>query len=168
MAGLGADYIFKQMGKFIGRTAAAIATTSILILSIGSIFTMHPYQTSYFNVLTGTPNSLHNRYETDYWASSYKEGAEWINQRQKETHSPLRVLIAANDLSAPCALRYLDKRINAHVIFEKIKEAKLPEDFDYYLSTVRYGLHQNFPEEQVVYAIRRDGILLSVIKGHSE
>ena len=167
-AGLGADYLFQQMRKYIGRIITAMATTTILVLSIGAIFTMHPYQTSYFNVLAGAPNTLHNRYETDYWVSSYREGAEWINQRQAETRRPLQILIAANDLSSSCALRYLDKRINAHVLFEKTRDAKLPGNFDYYLSTVRYGLHRNFPEEAVAHVIQRNGILLSVIKGHSE
>jgi len=167
-AGLGADYLFQQMRKYIGRIIAAMATTTILVLSVGSIFTMHPYQTSYFNVLAGPPNALYNYYETDYWVSSYKEGAEWINQRQAETERPLQILVAANSLSSQCALRYLDKRINAYLLFGKAKETKLPEGFDYYLSTVRYRLHQNFREEAVVHFIERNGVLLSVIKGKSK
>ena len=165
LAGLGADYLFQQMKKYSGQITAWIAMIAILVLGIGAMFTMHPYQMSYFNVLAGKQNTIHTRYETDYWVSSYKEGAEWINQRQKKNHRPLRVLIAANSLSSPCALRYLDKRISAHVIFEKTKKARLPEDFDYYLSTVRYGLHRNFPGEEVAHIIERNGILLSVIKG---
>ena len=167
-AGLGADYLFQQMRKYIGRITAVMVTITILVLSIGSIFTMHPYQTSYFNVLAGASNTLHNRYETDYWVSSYKEGAEWINQRQAESERPLKIFIAANSLSSQCALRYLDKRINAYLLFGKVKEAKLPDGFDYYLSTVRYGLHHNFIEEPVVHFIERDGILLSFVKGKSE
>jgi len=168
LAGLGADYLFQWMRKYIRETLAAIVTITVLISGIGSLFMMHPYQMCYFNALAGESETLHNRYETDYWVSSYKEGAEWINQRQKETQRPLRVLVAANSLSSPCALRYLDKRINAHVIFEKTKDARLPDIFDYYLSTVRYGLHRNFPEEAVAHVIQRNGVLLSVIKGHSE
>lgn len=168
VAGLGADYLFQQMRKHISQTVAAITTITLLVMGMVSIFTMHPYQMSYFNTLAGERETIHTRYETDYWVSSYKEGAEWINQRQAETQRPLQVLIAANNLSSPCALRYLDKRIDAHVLFEKTKDARLPDNFDYYLSTVRYGLHRNFPEEEMVYTIKRNGILLSVIKGHSE
>ena len=152
----------------MGRIIATMATTTILILSIGAIFSMHPYQTSYFNLLAGTSNTLHNRYETDYWVSSYKEGAEWINQIQAETERPLQILIAANSPSSLCALHYLDKRINAYLLFGKATEIKLPDSFDYYLSTVRYRLHQNFREERVVHLIERNGVLLSVIKGGSK
>lgn len=168
VAGLGADYLFQQMRKHISQTVAAIATITLLVMGMASIFRMHPYQMSYFNALAAEREAVHTRYETDYWVSSYKEGAEWINQRQAETQRPLRVLVAANNLSARCALRYLDKRIDAHVLFEKTKDARLPDNLDYYLSTVRYGLHRNFPEEEVVYAIKRNGILLSVIKGDCE
>jgi len=167
LAGLGSDYLFKQMRKHVSRALATIVTITILISGIAFIFTMHPYQMSYFNILAGERNTLHTRYETDYWVSSYKEGAEWINQRQAETQRPLQILIAANDLSSPCALRYLDKRISAHVLFEKTKDAKLPDNFDYYLATVRYGLHQNFPEEEVAHVIERNAILFAVIKGKS-
>lgn len=168
MAGLGADYLFQQMRKHISQIVAAFAIITLLVMGMASVFRMHPYQMSYFNVLAGEREAIHTRYETDYWVSSYKEGAEWINQRQAEVQKPLRVLVAANNLSAPCALRYLDNCIDSNVLFEKIKNARLPDNFDYYLSTVRYGLHRNFPEEEVVYAIKRNGILLSVIKGHSE
>jgi len=168
LTGLGADYLFQQIKKYSGQITAWIAMIIIFVLGMGDMFIMHPYQMSYFNALAGERITIHTRYETDYWVSSYKEGAEWINQRQAETQRPLQILIAANDLSSPCALRYLDKRISAHVLFEKRKDAKLPGNFDYYLSTVRYGLHRNFPEEVVAHMIRRNGILLSVIKGHSE
>jgi len=168
VAGLGADYFFQQMRKHISQTVAAIATITLLVIGVASIFRMHPYQMSYFNALAGERETIHTRYETDYWVSSYKEGAEWINQRQAETQRPLRVLVAANSLSSPCALRYFDKRIEAFVLFENAKHDRLPENFDYYLSTVRYGLHRNFPEEEVAYAIKRNGILLSVIKGEAQ
>jgi 4-amino-4-deoxy-L-arabinose transferase-like glycosyltransferase len=166
-AGLGADYLFQQMRRYMDRTIAAMATTTILLLSIGSIFTMHPYQSSYFNLVAGSSNTLHNRYETDYWVSSYKEGAEWINQRQAETDRPLKILVAANSLSSLCARYYLDKNTHASFLFQTVKEPKLPDGFDYYISTVRYGLHQNFSEEPVVHFIARTGVLLSIIKGKS-
>jgi hypothetical protein len=166
-AGLGADYLFQQMRKYMDRTIAAMATTTILLLSIGSIFTMHPYQSSYFNLLAGASDTLHNRYETDYWVSSYREGAEWINQNQTASDRPLKILVAANSLSSLCALHYLDKSIDATLLFGTVRAPKLPDGFDYYLSTVRYGLHQNFSEEPVVHFIARNGVLLSVIKGKS-
>jgi len=166
-AGLGADCLFQWVRKYTGRILAAVVTVIILISGTGSIVTMHPYQTSYFNALAGDAGILHNRYETDYWVSSYREGAEWINQKQKEKGHPIKVLVAANRLSASCALRFFNKDINARFLFEKSEDDKLPDDVDYYLSTVRYGLHRNFPKEEVVHVIQRDGILLSVIKGNS-
>lgn len=165
LAGLGADYIFGQTKKYSARLPAAIITTIILFVGAISIFRMHPYQVTYFNILAGERDTIHTRYETDYWVSSYKEGAEWLNQRQKEAQRQLRVLVAANSLSAPCALRYLDERIRAYTLFGRTKLSKLPVDLDFYLSTVRYGLHDNFPEEQMAHTVKRDGILLSVIKG---
>ncbi len=166
LAGLGADCLFQKIRRLSGRIPAAITTTIVLFLGAGSLFSMHPYQMSYFNALAGEPDTVHTRYETDYWVSSYKEGAEWINARQREAGRPLRVLVAANTLSARCALRYLDRRVKAYILFERTKSPTLPDGFDLYLSTVRYGLDQNFPKEEVVHSIKRNGILFAVIKGH--
>jgi hypothetical protein len=136
LAGLGAEYLFRKIKCWLGQVPAAIVTCIILFMGSSPLFTMHPYQMSYFNPLAGDPATVHTRYETDYWVSSYKEGAEWINERQRDIQRQLKVLVAANSLSSLCAVRYLDKKIRPYTIFERANSRLLPEPFDYYLSQV--------------------------------
>jgi hypothetical protein len=40
---------------------------------------LHPYQYVYYNQLVGGVSGAFRRYETDYWVTSYKEAAEYLN-----------------------------------------------------------------------------------------
>ena len=42
---------------------------------------------------------------------------------------------------------------------------EIPEAFDYYLATTRYGLDRNFPASRVVHQVAREGTALTVIRG---
>jgi len=57
----------------------------VVFISIGiTIFDMidlHPYQSVFFNRLAGGGlKKASLKFETDYWGSSYKEGAEWLKE----------------------------------------------------------------------------------------
>src|SRR4029079_16421669 len=41
---------------------------------------LHPYEYVYFERLFGGLVSAQDRYQTDYWALSMREGVEWVNQ----------------------------------------------------------------------------------------
>lgn len=63
-------------------TAALVAGWIMLGLAIASpvpaLVRLHPYQMTYFNSFVGGLRGAADRYETDYWLTSYKEGMEWI------------------------------------------------------------------------------------------
>jgi hypothetical protein len=42
-------------------------------------FKLHPYQYVYYNQLVGGVSGAFRRYEADYWVTSYKEAAEYLN-----------------------------------------------------------------------------------------
>jgi len=45
----------------------------VLLSAVPAMVRLHPYENVYFNFLAGPKATLHERYETDYWASSYRE-----------------------------------------------------------------------------------------------
>lgn len=137
----------------------------ITLSAVPAMFKLHPYENVYFNFLAGPKATLHERYETDYWASSYREAAEWINQAQSHRTRPLCVLVAASDFSYPAFTHYLNPEIKAvHVPLEDLHDASLTPEADFYVATVRYGQWQNFSGAPIVKRIERDDILLSVIR----
>lgn len=76
-AGFTFDWIFK-------RIKATALRFVILILIIapgaGSIVTLHPYQYIYYNSLAGGVEGAYEEYELDYWATSYREAALFVNE----------------------------------------------------------------------------------------
>jgi hypothetical protein len=148
------------------RLAAGAALVLALALPVADLVRLHPYQSSYFNLLVGGLAGAEGRYETDYWKSSYKEAMEWLNARSAERpERPLRVLVAANALSVWCAEAYAGEGIELARTFESGLRGALPEPFDYYVATYRYGKRENFPDSPIVHTIGRDGAVFTVIRG---
>ncbi|NMC14064.1 MAG: hypothetical protein GYA34_14425 [Chloroflexi bacterium] len=51
-----------------------------MVPSIIGIIQLHPYQYIYYNSFTGGVSGAFRKYELDYWATSYREAAQFINQ----------------------------------------------------------------------------------------
>ena len=55
----------------------------MLILFAPGLFAsikLHPYQYIYYNSLVGGVNGAARQYELDYWGTSFKEAAEYLNR----------------------------------------------------------------------------------------
>jgi 4-amino-4-deoxy-L-arabinose transferase-like glycosyltransferase len=149
------------------RALAAVALVAGLCWPIRSMAELHPYQSSYFNSFAGGLAGAEGHYETDYWASSYKEGMAWIRERAAERPDrPLRVLVAATPHSREAAASYAGSAVELSFTFRGDLPGKLPDSYDYYLATTRWRKHQNFPQAPIVHSIGRQGAVFSVIRGH--
>ena len=138
----------------------------LFLMPVRDMVRLHPYQSSYFNILVGGLSGAQGRYETDYWVSSYRQAMLWINQQARSRGSEhLNVLVAANHWSLSAASTYASRRVKLIPLFERVEEKTLPPSIDYYLSTYRYQLDRNFPDAPVVYEIARDGARFAVVKG---
>ncbi len=51
-----------------------------LLPSLYGIITLHPYQYMYYNSLTGGVAGAFRNHELDYWATSYREAAQYVNE----------------------------------------------------------------------------------------
>jgi hypothetical protein len=151
------------------QRAVLTASAAGLALVIGSSLVhhvrLHPYQTTYFNGFVGGVAGAEGRYETDYWLASYREAIEWVNARSQSEGREIRVLVAADVYSRDCAAAFLAPGVRmAHTELRGLAGG-LPEEFDYYVATTRYGLDRNFPDAPVAHRIGRDGATFTLIRG---
>jgi hypothetical protein len=79
LAGTSAAAFFRRWDGLTSRVAAAVGLSASLLLTAVDMIQLHPYQYVYFNRLFagGLPRAV-DRYETDYWCATYKEGIEWM------------------------------------------------------------------------------------------
>jgi hypothetical protein len=126
---------------------------------------LHPYESIFYNVLAGPSDAVYKRYETDYWFSSYREAATWINARQAASETPLHVLFAGMPPYTTIFTHYLNAKTQADLLLvNNFAEKTLPPDYDYYLGSVAYGQCNNFGSAPVAHKIAPDGILIAVIR----
>jgi len=81
LAGSGGAWIVEAAGR--RRTLAAAATAAALAADLGlAIARYHPYEALYYNGRVGGLRGAQVRHgfaeATDYWGSSYREGAGWL------------------------------------------------------------------------------------------
>jgi hypothetical protein len=122
---------------------------------IYSIVNLHPYQYIYYNSLVGGTPGAARRYEMDYWRTSYRELALQVNQlASQDAH----IFVAG----VPFPFEpYARPDLN---IEHKI-DPNGSYDFEYAALTSRWDTDERvFPDADIVMAVERDGVVLSVLK----
>ena len=77
MAAIALDGLFGKLKK------AWLNLVLILVFALPGIYAcvqLHPYEYIYYNSLVGGVKGAFRQYELDYWATSYKEAAEYLNE----------------------------------------------------------------------------------------
>jgi 4-amino-4-deoxy-L-arabinose transferase-like glycosyltransferase len=164
-AGTGAAWTAAAAFPHDFRRAAACGVAALALLAaLPSQVTLHPYQYAYYNALAGSRETLHERFETDYWATSYREAAEWLDRSHP---GPAKVLVAANDFSVPAFVYFANERFR--VIYGLAGEItpSLPEGVDYAVAFPRFRQDANFPSEPIIHSIQRDGVRMAIIRQRS-
>ena len=131
----------------------------VAFIPLISMIRLHPYESTYYNAFVDARN-----FDTDYWASSYREAAMWLRAHRCPAR-PTRVLVAATALSRECLTHYLDPRDFFVARTVDHVAGELPREFDYYVATTRYGFANNYPNTPVTMVIGRDGVPFTVIRG---
>ncbi len=159
-AAIGGARLAGMLPKSLGILRGGAMAVAFAI-SIPSLWSLHPYQYSYYNLFAGPRGTLHQRFETDYWVTSYREAAEWV--RNQEVKAP-RVVLAANAFSEPAFLNFSSPDLQFFSVLSNLKNEPWPDGADFYVGTVRYGQSENFSSTPIVFKVERDGILMSVIR----
>ena len=116
---------------------------------------LHPYEYVYYNQFVGGDKGVVDRFELDYWGTSYREAAT-----------------EANHLAPPNANIWVDgpahlfnrfARPDLHIFSPQ--EAERAERYDVVVTLARYNLEKtSFPEAPVVYTVAREGAVFAVIR----
>jgi hypothetical protein len=127
----------------------------VVLPGLIGIVRLHPYEYIYYNSFIGGEKGAFRRFELDYWGTSYREAANWLNE------------VAPSDanvwVEGPAHLLdlYLREDLNLYSTYE----VERAEGYDYVVSTTRYDLDlTSYPDAEIVYRIERGGGLLAVIK----
>jgi hypothetical protein len=123
-----------------------------LIPNILGIIRLHPYEYIYYNTFASDTTG---RFENDYWATSYREAAGYVNS-----------------VASPNANIWVEGPAQLFSMFarEDLKiyssgEIERAESYEYVVSTTRYDLDKKyFADAKVVYEIKRGNAILAVIK----
>jgi hypothetical protein len=116
---------------------------------------LHPYEYIYYNRFVGGVHGAFRKFELDYWGTSYREAAEYLNSTAPQN--------AAVWVDGPAHIFELYARDDIRVYSDY--ETDRAENYDYSVSTSRYNLDLTTqPDAQIIYMIERYGAILTVIK----
>jgi len=155
VCGLGVDWLFRRLRQPLVR---GLIVAALVLPGIIAGIQLHPYEYIYYNSFIGGLHGAEGRFETEYWATSYRAAMNYVN-----TIAPAngKIFVAGPSYIAAIYARrdlkiYMDRDMGTQA-------------FDYAIITTRYGTDQtDFPNAPIVYIIERDGVPLTVIKkiGH--
>lgn len=126
-----------------------------LIPGLTALINLHPYQYIYYNSFVGGVGNVQGRFETDYWLTSYREAAEYLNEN-----------------APPDSIIWVEGPGHLYSIFAKEEEnvyswsrLEPPEPIDYIVVTTRYDFDKTvYPQAETIHTISRGNADLAVIK----
>jgi hypothetical protein len=117
---------------------------------------LHPYQYIYYNSLIGGVRGAYRDFELDYWATSFKESMDYLNENAEE--GATIVVIG----SRPVAREYA--RPDLIIVGPSVLESFQGQS-SYILSSTRANKDGSYcRDSEIVFTVERDGAVLSSIK----
>ncbi len=146
MAGLAFDLLRKPL---LQGTLIALVLVPGLIASVR----LHPYEYIYYNQFIGGVDAAVDRFELEYWATSYRELAQ-----------------EANRIAPPNANVWVDGpahlfhgRPDFHIY--SAQEAERADHYDIVVTLARYNWEKtSFPEARIVYTVTREGVVFAILR----
>ncbi len=116
---------------------------------------LHPYEYVYYNRFIGGVHGAFRKFELDYWGTSYREAADYLDEVAPANGSIW--------VEGPAHLLQLYTRPDLKIY--STYEPERAEHYDYVVAVTRYNLDlTSFPAAAIIYVIERDGSSLTVIK----
>ncbi|NEO27581.1 MAG: hypothetical protein F6K03_11980, partial [Kamptonema sp. SIO4C4] len=146
----GYQKLYSNFWRFSSITLFVLLLTPIFL----DMVTLHPYQSVYFNRLSGGLPNAYEQYDTDYEGVSLQAGIEWLNE-----HSAKNATLA---LGGPQYIAEILLRSDLTLLdLETLEETQQP---DYYLAMPYLNLQQLYPNCPIIYSVTRQEIPLSILK----
>ncbi|MFL9711358.1 ArnT family glycosyltransferase [Methylobacillus sp. Pita1] len=160
LAGLGLSLSWDALHRWPRvRWGLGIACAALCLLTVTTLWRLHPYEYIYYNNLAGTMAEAEEEWEGDYWSSSLREAAdileEEISSKPKRDADgnivPYLVAVCAENIQGTA---YLDQRFSV---------TKNWEAADFYLSTTNMGC-DDVMKGSIIGEVERMGVILAVVK----
>ncbi len=147
-----AGWAFDQIQKPVLRAALIVL---VALPGVVSSVRLHPYEYAYYNQFIGGLKGGVDRFELEYWATSYREAAQEANRI-----APANAKVWVD---GPAHLFNRFARPDFHIYSPQ--EPERAEDYDLVVTLARYDLEKtSFPDAPVVYRVTREGAVFAVIR----
>ncbi len=140
----------------IQRTVLQAALIALVVLpGIVDSVHLHPYEYAYYNRFIGGEDGAFRRFELDYWGTSYRAAAQYLNRVAPANGSVW--------VEGPAHLIQLYARPDLKIY--STYEVERSPHYDYVVALTRFNLdQQSYPQAPIVFTIGRDQALYTVIK----
>ncbi len=142
--------------------ALLVPVASGMLVTAVDMVELHPYQYVYFNRLAGGGLAgAHERFDTDYWCASIKEGVDWtVGNVPAAPGRPVRI---ASGCPAFLTEYYLRRDPRADGRFTSVPAEAAPAGgADIYISVTRERKHERVPGV-VLHRVERQGAPLCYV-----
>lgn len=160
LSAIGGAHLVQLAGN---HRLAALSVLVALMTVVPAMVQLHPFQYVYYNQFAGGPAGAADDYELDYWSTSYREAALWVQDHLCGEKTSL--LIGANTFNEPTATYFLPRSVKVTTVFQYGIPGKLPPEYDYYAGLRRQQMDENFPDTPIIHRIERMGATLTAIRG---
>jgi hypothetical protein len=153
-AGIGLEAL---LHKLQSSFYAILVVTTLLLPNIYWDIKLHPYQYTYYNNLIGGVEGAFRRFETDYWATSYRQATLFINQTAPRGSTII--------VWGPANIVPFYKRQDMTVVNYDKRGKNLENLPTYAILSTREDRDQIlFPDSRVIYQVGREGAIFAVVK----
>jgi hypothetical protein len=148
MAGIAFDLLRKPLTQ-------SILIAIIVLPGIIASMRLHPYEYVYYNQVIGGVSGAVDRFELDYWGTSYRAAADEANRIAPPNANVW--------VDGPAHLFNSFARPDFHIYSPQ--EAERAENYDIVVTLARYNLEKtSFPEAKIVYSVKREGAVFAIIR----
>ena len=148
MAGLAFDQIRKPLLQ--GALIALLVFPGLV-----AAVRLYPYEYIYYNQFVGGVKGAAHRFELDYWGTSYRDAAEQLN----------RIVPPNANVWVDGPAHLLGSYARPDLQLYSAYEAERADHYDAVVTLARHDEEiTSFPDASIVYAVRREGAILAVIK----
>jgi hypothetical protein len=144
------------------RLLTIILMIALLVPNIYTLVKLHPYQYLYYNNLVGGLQGAFRRFDTDYWATSYKEATRFLNMTAPPGSKV--VVVGPSQIVEDYARKDLEIKDLDTMDYSSRNPLGIAEPY-YAVILSRYNYDQTLlPDAPVMFSTGREAAIFSVVK----
>jgi hypothetical protein len=153
LAALALTSFFAAPAPRAARAAAGLLLAGSIWMTLVDMVELHPYQYVYFNrLVAGGLERAADRYDTDYWGASYKEGVDWVVRHY--AGRDLRNKVRVSGEGGHMLKRYLEETEERRRRFEHVT---FDQDPNVVMASGNYRQYREPVSGTLIHVVRRQG-----------